>query len=66
MPLYLVSDGKGIAIVDSENEMFAKCDVIDTAYVDEPSELQATEIDLTQFQNGVMFIRSFKDGSSQI
>lgn len=65
MALYLVYTDKGMALVNSDSEMFAKCDIIDTAYVDDPSELQVTEINFGDLPNGVMLLRSFTDGSPQ-
>lgn len=63
MALFLVTDGKGMAIVESDDEVLAKCDAMNVAYINEPSELKAIPIDPSSFTHGVMMIRSFEDGA---
>ena len=66
MRLFVVTSENGMALVAAENELLAKCDVLDAEYIDDPVSLQATEVDLDNLPNEIMVLLSFQNGSRQV
>lgn len=60
MPLFVVRDKKGLAVVEAANALDAKLNVMDTCWCDVES-LQADEIpDFSTLPNGVLELTPFK------